>query len=211
MWVTHSSLHSLSKFLLPSTCVVLRPVVCTSTLFLWTVRKPLSRHWDLRYWLRISVHCPLSPVITFCLLAPLTPGLATSEPLLPVAGDCRAPDNVRGWHGPMVSRHTTKAARTLNLKIYVAMKYLCDIGKGPLLAQNIVHEETDLRIYWIHKKNLSEEGWHGHCSHLGPRPPSVSQASYKLQTIEMFFNGDPFFVSQFQNSICMYLFCPYCY
>ena len=115
MWVTF-----LIVTLLPSTCVVLRPVVCTSTLFLWTVRKPLSRHWDRRYWLLISVHCWLvSSVITFCLLtpSPLTPGLATSEPLLPVAGDCGAPDNVRGWHGPMVNRHSTKAARTLNLKI----------------------------------------------------------------------------------------------
>ena len=161
---------------------MLRPVVCTSTLFLWTVRNPLSRHWLLRYWLLISVHWwppPISVVITFCLLTPdLNPGLATSEPLLPVAGDCRAPDNVRGWH--MVSMlHTTKAARTLNLKIYVAIKYLwfrkgCRLCKVLVGSKYCPRGETDLRIYWIHKKNLSEEGWHGHCSHLGPRPPSVS-------------------------------------
>ena len=169
VWVTHL-LDTWFKFLLPSTWVVLRPVVCTSTRFLWTVRKPLSRHCDRRYWLLISEHWPwVSPgvVITFCLL--LSPLMATSEPLLPVAGDCGAPDNVRGWHGPIVSRHSTKAARTLNLKM-VGWKISQEERISESLAGSKYCPRDWFKIYWIHKKNLSEQGWHGHCSHLSPRP-----------------------------------------
>ena len=199
VWVTFFTVT-----LLPSTCVVLRPVVCTSTLFLWTVRKPLSRHWDRRYWLLISVHCwPESSDITICLLS-LSPGLATSGPLLPVAGDCGAPDNARGWHGPMVSRHTTKAATTLNLKQFDVRHWKGCLG--PQLAQNIVHEAY-LRIYWINKKNLSGEGWHGHCSHLGPRPPSVSKAGYRLQQAMEMFRGECSLCLSFKI-VFAYLFCP---